>query len=234
MKNFCPVVLLLFVHSALSQSQVCPLNSNYSFGNLTHWEAYTGNNAGGNGASAIKVKYDSTLGPPGGTLGVSAIQEYQLPSVDGIQIVSNNVMDPYGGFPTIPKINGYQYTNSIQLGSTSITHSSGGATGGGYVRGVSYLINVPPGPTTVPYTMTYAYAMVLENGTHNSDEQPLFSATLIAGGQVVACASPKYFLPTLNNASPQDAGATLEMSIRIPAVPMVRICRMSGTNNGPR
>jgi hypothetical protein len=213
MKNFYPVVLLLVFQSAFSQSQVCPLNSNYSFGSLTHWEAYTGNNAGGNGLSAIKVYYDSTLGPPSGTIGVSAIQEYQLPSVNGIQILSTPTTDPYGGFQTIPRINGYQYTNSILLGSTSITHSSQNGIGGGYVRGVSYLINVPPGPTTVPYTMTYAYAMVLENGTHNSNEQPLFSATLIAGGQVVACASPRYFLPTLNNASSQDNGATLDSAL---------------------
>lgn len=213
MKHFCFAALLLLFHSASSQLQVCPLNSNYSLGNLTHWEAYTGNNAGGNGPSAIKLYYDSALGPPTGTVGVSTIQEYNLPSVNGIQILSVNSTDPYGGFATIPRINGYQYTNSILLGSTSITHSSAGGTGGGYVRGVSYLINVPPGPTTVPYTMTYAYAMVLENGTHNSNDQPLFSVTLIAGGKVVSCASPKYFLPTFNNATPTDSGATLDSAL---------------------
>jgi hypothetical protein len=81
------------------------------------------------------------------------------------------------------------------------------------VRGVSYRINVPPGPTTVPYTMTYAYAMVLENGSHNSNQQPLFSATLRAGGSIVACASPKYYLPTFNNASERDNGATLDSAL---------------------
>ncbi len=105
-----------------------------------------------------------------GTINAQAIQEYQLPSVTGIQVVSSSTHDPFGGFATLPKINGYQYTNSLKLGSTSITHSaSGGGSAGGYVRGVSMLINVPPGPTTVPYTMTYAYAMVLENGTHNTE-----------------------------------------------------------------
>jgi hypothetical protein len=213
MKKIYPVVLLLVAQSAFSQSQVCPLNSNWVLGNLTHWWAYTGNNAGGNGPTAIKLTYDSTTGPPSGTFGVATIQEYNLPSVNGIQVVSSSTTDPYGGFSTVPRINGYQYSNSLKLGSTSITRSTSGGIGGGYVRGVKYLINVPPGPTTVPYTMTYAYAMVLENGTHNSNDQPLFSATLTAGDSTVSCASPRYFLPTFNNAVNTDTGATLDSAL---------------------
>ncbi len=213
MKRIYPVVLLLIAQSAYSQSQVCPLNSNWSLDNLTHWFAYTGNNGTGNGPSAIKQTYDSTSGPPGGTIGAQSIQEYQLPSVLGIQVLAISANDTYGGFPTVPKINGYQYTNTLKLGSTSISHSTAGGTAGGYVRGVSYLINVPPGPTTEPYTMTYAYAMVLENGTHNPYDQPLFSATLVAGDSVVSCASPRYYLPTLNNATVTDQGATLDSAM---------------------
>ncbi|HEY4111325.1 gliding motility-associated C-terminal domain-containing protein [Puia sp.] len=214
MKTFLPVCWLLIISiSGLSQAQVCPLNSNYSFGNLTHWAAYTGNNAGGNGPSAIKQRYDSTVGAPTGTVGTSTIYEYNLPSVAGIQILSNSTKDLYGGFATIPTINGYKYTNSILLGSTSITRSSSAGSGGGYVRGVSMQINVPPGAPGEPYTMTYAYAMVLENGTHNSNDQPLFSATLAIGGNVVECASPRYFLPTFNNANPRNANATLDSAL---------------------
>ncbi len=145
----------------------------------------------------------STIPPPvrrGVRSGFRRSRNTQLPSVNGIQVTSVPSTDPFGGFPTIPTINGYQYTNCLLLGSTSITRNAGGGTAGGYVRGVSMLISVPPGPTTEPYTMTYAYAMVLENGTHNSNEQPLFSATLVAGDSIVSCASPKYFLPTFNNA----------------------------------
>jgi gliding motility-associated-like protein len=210
MKNFLLVLFSLTFHVAFAQTQSCPLNSNWSLGNLTHWWAYTGNNgANGNGPSAILMNYDSTTGAPSGTIGVSSIAEYQLPSVQGIQILSKASTDPFGLFLTIPRINGYQYTNSILLGSTSITRLSDGNSDGGYVRGVKYLINVPPGPVTEPYTMTYAYAMVLENGTHNSNEQPLFQATLEVGDSVITCASPKYFLPTLNNAV-QEEGATLD------------------------
>ncbi|HLI92262.1 MAG TPA: gliding motility-associated C-terminal domain-containing protein [Puia sp.] len=199
MKKVLPILFVLFTQVAFSQSQTCPLNSNWSKNDLTHWWAYTGNNAGGNTPGDEIQKYDSSLGAPGGTIGVSSIGEYLLPSVLGIQVLSVPSTDPYGGFPTIPNINGYQYSNSLKLGSTSITHSAFSGGGGGYVRGVKYRINVPPGPTTVPYTMTYAYAMVLENGTHMSNQQPLFTATLTAGDSVVTCASPKYLLPTLSN-----------------------------------
>ena len=209
MKNFLPVISLLIFHAAVAQNQVCPLNSNWSFGNLTHWEAYTGNNAGGNPARVV-LTYDSSQGAPSGTIGVSAIAEYQLPTVNGIQVITSTTTDPYGNFQTLPKINGYQYTQTIKLGSTSITHNADGSSGGGYVRGVSYRINVPPGPTTVPYTMTYAYAMVLENGAHNSNEQPLFEATLKTVDSVITCASPQYYLPTLNNANNGGGAATLD------------------------
>ena len=67
---------------------------------------------------------------------------------------------------------------------------------GGYVRGISYLINVPPGPSTLPYTMTYAYAMVLENGTHASLDQPMARAIVSTPAGVIDCASPEYYLPT--------------------------------------
>jgi PKD-like domain/CHU_C Type IX secretion signal domain len=210
MKHFFPVLWLLVAQSAFSQSQVCPLNSNWSFGSLTHWEAYTGNNSGGNPVKPQNtLVYDSSTGAPSGTIGNAGIYEYQLPSVLGIQVINTAGIDPFGGFSTIPTINGYKYTNALLLGSTSITRGAGGGTNGGYVRGVSYRINVPPGPTTEPYTMTYAYAMVLENGTHNSNEQPLFEATLRSNDSVITCASPQYYLPTFNNGT-QDIGATLD------------------------
>src|SRR5271169_3367795 len=105
MKHFLPAVWLLMAHADLS-AQVCPLNSNWSSGYLTHWDAYTGNNMGGNGPSAIQRLYDSTQAAPGGTLGNNTIYEYQLPGVPGIQILSSTSIDPYGGFATVPKING--------------------------------------------------------------------------------------------------------------------------------
>ncbi|HEY4288647.1 MAG TPA: gliding motility-associated C-terminal domain-containing protein [Puia sp.] len=209
MKYFLPVVWLFIVQSSFAQTQTCPLNNNFSFGNLTHWQAYTGNNINGNPATTI-LTYDSSTATPSGTLGNSTIYEYNLPGVPAIQILSTPGTDPYGKFPTIPTINGYKYTNSILLGSTSITRNNGVGLGGGYVRGVSYRISVPPGPADEPYTMTYAYAMILENGTHNSAQQPLFLAKLTTNDSVISCASPQYFLPTLDNADSRGSGAILD------------------------
>ena len=216
MKFLLPVVLLLSGYRTLAQAQVCPLNSNFSEGTLNDWNAYTGNNNGGNGPNAIKLRYDSlTAAASGGTLGATSIQEYQLPSTLGIQVVNSNTVDYLGGFPTVPTINGYKYTSSVKLGSTAITRSNSTGVSGGYVRGITYRIAVPAGSSTVPYTMTYAYAMVLENGTHNSDQQPLFSATLTHNGTVISCASPKYFLPTRDNADDRGTGATLDTALAV-------------------
>src|SRR5579872_5095415 len=192
--------------ASAGQSQSCPININFADGTLTHWQAYTGNNKGGNGPGAIQMVYDSSRPAPTGTIGVRAIQEYNLPAVNGIQVVTSRGNDPFGGFPTIPTINGYTYPYSILLGSTSVSYSQvtdpnapGGQNNslkGGYVRGVSYLIDVPPGPSTLPYTITYAYAMVLENGTHPSLEQPMARAIISTPGGIIRCASPEYYLPT--------------------------------------
>jgi gliding motility-associated-like protein len=196
--------------SSTGQTQQCPANINFSSGNFTHWQAYTGNNMSGNGPSAIHEVYDSTRTPPTGTIGAITIPEYQLPSVNGIQIIKWPGVDPYGGFSTIPTLNGYAYNYAILLGSTAITRNNGSGARGGYIRGISYRINVPPGPATEPYTMTYAYAMVLENGAHNSYQQPMFSATLSTQDSVITCASPSYLLPTFNNADSRGSFATLD------------------------
>jgi hypothetical protein len=216
-KFFWSVVLAtLAALPSAEQSQSCPININFSATNLTHWEAYTGNNKAGNGPTAIIVTYDSNQGAPIGTIGVSALPEYNLPGVNGIQVLTSQGTDPFGNFPTIPTINGYAYRYSILLGSTSVSvHQNGDPNGqqntqtsgplGGYVRGVSYLIDVPKGPPTVPYTMTYAYAMVLENGTHASEDQPMARAIVSTPGGLITCASPAYYLPT--NGSELDSAA---------------------------
>ncbi|HEX4850416.1 MAG TPA: hypothetical protein VFV08_06395, partial [Puia sp.] len=197
--------------------QTCPANINFGSGTLTHWFAYVGNNRNGNGPTAIKQTYDSLATPPQGTQGLTTIYEYNhQPLVPGIQIVTYQGSDRFGGFQTIPNINGYQYSYSILLGSTLISRGgNGGSTMGGYIRGVSYRFTVPPGPSSEPYTMTYAYAMVLENGSHNSNEQPLFSATLKTDDSVVTCASPSYYLPTFNNTEEGQRGATLDSATAI-------------------
>lgn len=174
--------------SGVSQIQSCPANINFSSGDLSFWSARTGL------VSGASQNY------PAPNNGVTTIPEYTISS-NGIRVITTSTADKYGGFPTIPTINGYAYNYSVQLGSTATSHdlNSTDRNPGGFTRAITYTINVPAGSTAVPYTMTYAYAMVLENGTHNSNEQPLFKATLSTNDSVITCASPQYYLPTFNN-----------------------------------
>ncbi len=185
------LIVLLNGFASISQAQTCPVNINFSDKSLNHWFAYTGTFASGSSrTAALKQNYDTATAYPQGTLGAVTIPEYGA-SIPGIQVNTSNSTDVFGGFSTIPNINGYQYNYSILLGSTDVNSSPGG-----FFRGIGYTIDVPAG--SGPYTMTYAYAMVLENGSHASIQQPLASATLVTSDSVITCASPKYFLPTIN------------------------------------
>src|SRR5450432_662934 len=217
MKCRLSILFLLICLRSFSQTQTCPVNINFASGDLTHWYAYTGNNADGNGEGAIMKRYDSSNTQPDGTRGAFFLTEYGLPSKPGIQVITSKTNDMFGGFPTIPTINGYNYNYSILLGSTAITRgtSNNGTAAGGYIRGVSYGIHVPAGPATEPYTMTYAYAMVLENGTHVSSQQPYISVTLKTPAGIITCASPNYLLPTFGNVTQGGRGATLDSATAI-------------------
>jgi gliding motility-associated-like protein len=184
--------------SGFTQTQTCPTNINFGSGDLSHWSVTTGLMGG------------ATQTYPAPNTGLTFVPEYSI-SNTGIQVITSATTDPYGFFPTVPTVNGYAYNYSIMLGSTATSRSlstGGGRNPGGFTRAITYTINVPPGPTTEPYTMTYAYAMVLENGTHNSSEQPLFKATLSTHDSVITCASPGYYLPTFNNASGGGGGSS--------------------------
>ena len=60
MRCWWSVFFLFICLRSVSQSQTCPLNINFASTDLTHWFAYTGNNAVGNGPQAIMAVYDST------------------------------------------------------------------------------------------------------------------------------------------------------------------------------
>lgn len=218
MKFLLGILCVFWGVPVLAQMQACPVNINFNQGNLTNWWAQTGIYLSGSDHNLLSSRIDSTgysslSSAPSGTIGNASISEFQLSSMNGIKVITSNSTDYFGGFPTIPTINGYKYDYSVLLGSTAISKSNGNQ--GGYYRYISYLFTVPPGPTTEPYTMTYAYAMVLENGTHNSDQQPEAKATLSVNGTVISCASPSYLLPTLNNAQGGGTGATLDSAAAI-------------------
>ncbi len=210
--KFLFAVYGVFIFSVASaQPQSCPVNSNFSLIDLTQWAAYTGTFRGAGFGRAVgdSAIYDSTEPAPDGTIGRQSISEYEF-DADGIQVISSTLVDPYGVFATIPNINGYQYTGAVLLGSTNISRNGGGGGPGGYIRGIRYLISVPAGPASQPYTMTYAYAMVLENGQHNTDQPPWGSATLVAKDTLVTCASRHDELPTDNNAGNTGGTAILD------------------------
>ncbi|MFT3750602.1 MAG: gliding motility-associated C-terminal domain-containing protein [Agriterribacter sp.] len=201
-------LLVLCVCPVFCQDQACPYNINFSAGDLSSWSAQTGLVNG-----AIR-QY------PMPNTGVSVIPEYSI-STTGIQVLTSAGTDRFGNFSTIPTINGYSYGYSIKLGSdaTSWDLQSNDRSPGGFVRSVTYTVNVPAGLPSDPYTMTYAYALVLENGTHNSDQQPEFTATVKGPAGIISCASPSYYLPTLNNATGGNGqtptGATLDSAAAI-------------------
>ncbi|OQP42842.1 hypothetical protein A4H97_11840 [Niastella yeongjuensis] len=187
---------VLIAASGFSQLQTCPTNINFGTGDLSFWSATTGLMGG------------PTQSYPAPNVGLTTIPEYSIGNT-GVQVITSPGTDPFGFFSTIPTINGYAYNYSIMLGSTATSRTLGqtGRNPGGFTRAITYIINVPPGSTTDPYTMTYAYAMVLENGTHNSNEQPLFKATLTTHDSIITCASPGYYLPTFNNAAGGNGGS---------------------------
>ena len=150
---------IIVAFSGNSQTQTCPANINFGSGDLSFWSVTTGLMGG------------ATQSYPAPNTGLTTVSEYSIGNT-GIQVITSSGTDPYGFFPTIPTVNGYAYNYSIMLGSTATSRAlnpGGGRNPGGFTRAITYIINVPPGPTSEPYTMTYAYAMVLENGTHNSN-----------------------------------------------------------------
>ena len=195
--------LLLLVVPVRGQEQGCPVNINFSSRDLSNWSVRTG------------LVNSSSRSYPAPNTGVSSIPEYGL-STTGIQVLSTAGTDKYGSFSVVPTINGYSYGYSIKLGSdaTSWDLGSDSRNPGGFMRAVTYTVNVPAGSSSDPYTMTYAYALVLENGTHNSNNQPLFKATVRGSNGIITCASPSYYLPTLDNATGGNGqtptGATLD------------------------
>lgn len=199
MKYYILVLTAIIVaFSGNSQTQTCPTNINFGSGDLSYWSVTTGLMGG------------ATQSYPTPNSGLTTVPEYSI-SNTGIQVITASGTDPYGFFPTVPTVNGYAYNYSIMLGSTATSrtlNSGGGRNPGGFTRAITYIIDVPPGLTSEPYTMTYAYAMVLENGTHNSNEQPLFKATLSTHDSIITCASPGYYLPTFDNASGGGGGSS--------------------------
>jgi hypothetical protein len=113
-------VSVFFSSHLFSQIQACPPNINFATGDLSFWSARTGlvNGPGQN--------------YPAPNNGVSVIPEYTI-SPAGITVVTSAFTDTYGGFSTIPVINGNSYGYSVQIGSSATSydlHATGNNPGG--------------------------------------------------------------------------------------------------------
>jgi hypothetical protein len=203
MKNGVFFLFLLCCTQAWGQTQTCPININYSEGTFTHWFGFTGVFQNKTSRQHLDIlNYDSISTLPTGTLNAVSIPEFATVQA-GIEVNTVNSIDRFGKFETIPTINGYAYNYSMKIGSTTINTVAGGGANdpnlGGLFRGLGYTINVPAGPVTEPYVVTYAYAMVLESAPHENDQVPMFTAKLNTNLGIIDCASALYLLPTTPN-----------------------------------
>lgn len=234
MKYLLTIIILIGYNSAWGQNQACPININFSESNLNHWFSYTGqfqrNTSRNRGTQTL---YDSISNFPSGTFGTSIIPEFGL-SNNGIEVQTANSKDPFGDFETIPTINGYYYGYSVRVGSSTInTDQTRNTNIGGLFRGLGYTINVPPGSSTEPYVVTYAYAMVLESASHVSDQVPMFTATLTTSTGTIDCANAMYYLPTngAGNSFVLDVAAAKLKGFALSNTPSPNV---NGNNNDPQ
>lgn len=229
------VVILIFVAVPTSaQNQACPININFAESSLNHWFSYTGQfQRNTSRVVGTRTFYDSISNFPNGTLGANIIPEFGL-SNNGIEVQTSNFKDPFGDFETIPTINGYYYGYSVRVGSSTInSNQTRNTNNGGLFRGLGYTINVPPGLSTEPYVVTYAYAMVLESAQHVSDQVPMFTATLTTSSGTIDCANAMYYLPTngSGNSFVLDVAAAKQKGFSLSNVPSPNA---NGNNNDPQ
>jgi gliding motility-associated-like protein len=228
MKNLLLLFFLFCFTQVMAQTQTCPINIDYSEGTLTHWFAYTGLYL--KGTTRIQgdiITYDSSVTAPTGTIGATSISEYNLQN-KGLEVITNNTLDPFGLFETIPTINGYNYAYSMKVGSSSLNVDQTRNTNyGGLFRGIGYTIHVPNGAVTDPYVVTYAYAMVLESAPHVNNQVPMFTATLHTATGTIDCANALYLLPTQpsGNSYVLDQQAAIQQGFSLSTT-------ASPTNNG--
>jgi gliding motility-associated-like protein len=234
MKHYLLYFLTFSVLQSWGQNQTCPININFSESNLNHWFGYTGQfQRNSSRDKGPQIFYDSIGIFPTGTQGTSIIPEYGLSNY-GIEVQTANFKDPFGDFETIPTINGYYYGYSVRVGSSTINaNQTRNTSNGGLFRGLGYTINVPAGATTVPYVVTYAYAMVLESASHVSDQVPMFTATLTTSSGTIDCANALYFLPTngQGNNFALDVTAAKQKGFALSSVPSPNV---NGNNNDPQ
>lgn len=165
-------LLLLILVSGKVTAQLPP-NIDFSSGNFSNWKCWVG--IATSGAPATGTFFDSAR--------ISAPIGGNAPSPSNVNksrhfITSGTDTDYYGGFPIVSPAGGL---HSLRVGNDSPNYRA---------DRVQYFIHVPSGTTS--FNLQCQYAIVLEDPSHNPEDQPTF--------QVVAYDSATgAILPAANN-----------------------------------
>lgn len=91
-------------------------------------------------------------------------------------LTTGTAVDPYGGFPIVPPGGG---SFALKLGNSNV---------GAEAERARYYVRVPSGPQSI-YTLLYRYAVVFQDPSHPTNEQPRFEVNVFdsATGQPLPC-----------------------------------------------
>jgi gliding motility-associated-like protein len=139
---------------------------------------------------------------------------------------TDHSVDPYGNFP-IACPNGGRY--SVRLGNDDI-HSG--------AERVTYAFTVPPG---AQYTLIFDYAVVLQNPSHQPEQQPKFTAQIydVTDGRYIDCPSfdfiassslPGFKLSTSGYANPNPMANSISVYYKEWATAAINLTGYAGKN----
>ena len=159
-------LLIASCHFLRAQPIPCPPNLDFETGTFQLWTLYTGTWSTSGTPPAVIYTYNWS--PPG-------------PPVAGRhEIMTGSGVDPYGNFPVVAPGGG---TYSLKLGNDQT---------GGQMERARYYIHVPNSANN--YSFVYRYAVVFQDPSHNSWEQPKFQIRAYdsATGIQVPCSDQLY------------------------------------------
>ena len=155
--------------NAQSSGVNCSPNLNFSYGNFTNWQCFSGKVSGLGGSNIITVNPTSPM-----------LTRHTL-----IKKVTPSATDPYGLFPTTP-VNASAYV--LKLGNDSTKSQA---------ERVKYKLNVPSNLQN--FSITYQYAVILEDPNHSTYQQPRLNVKWIdsATGSILNCPSVEFVVSSI-------------------------------------
>lgn len=164
-------------------------NIRFDRGNFQNWDVKVGykNRTNPNGPYVDEIIYNTNNNN-------TSFPEYNPQNITGIKLVSlNKAPITDRNFDVFPDFNQQLDTslfdNVVKIGSATVTEPLPLA------RKISYDFTV----TDTEKSFTYAYAILLEDGTHETDQQPKFTAKVFLNNTLIDCLSYEYQLPTNNS-----------------------------------